>query len=186
MKLYLVRHGEPDYTIPLMRGQIGMGVDMAPLTELGVKQATEVSKDPRFKDAEVIISSPFTRALQTAAIISKNTGLNIIVENDLHEWSPDLTYKKKRIKFGKIHQEMKRNNGKRRSIFQKWEEFDEIGKRAFACLEKYIGKYETVIVVAHGYVFNQFIFNPVMKHCEVEEYEFTKDSKPLGYIDPQP
>ncbi|MDY3908897.1 MAG: phosphoglycerate mutase family protein, partial [Eubacterium sp.] len=47
---------------------------MAPLTELGIKQAEEVSLSPLLEGCQVIVSSPYTRALQTAAIISKNTG----------------------------------------------------------------------------------------------------------------
>lgn len=58
---------------------------MAPLTELGIKQAEEVSLSPLLEGCQVIVSSPYTRALQTAAIISKNTGLNIKVEVDIHE-----------------------------------------------------------------------------------------------------
>ena len=185
MKLILVRHGEPDYSKVLERGHIGMGVDMAELTERGISQAEEASKDERLRGAEVIISSPFTRALETAAIISRNTGLKIIIENDLHEWSPDLTFKRKRIEFGKIFEEMKRTNGKRDETCKlKWEEFGELGERSFKALKKYLGKYDKVIVVAHGCVFNQFIFNPVLNHCEIQEYELTEESKPLGYIDP--
>ena len=185
MKLILVRHGEPDYSVVLERGQIGMGVDMAPLTERGEVQAEEASHDERLKGAEIIISSPFTRALETAAIISRNTGLKIIIENDLHEWSPDLTFKRKRIMFGPIFEEMKRTGGKRDETCKyKWEEFGQVGERSFNCLKKYIGKYDKVVVVAHGCVFNQFIYNPVLNHCEIQEYELKEDSKPLGYIDP--
>ena len=57
--------------------------------------AYEFSKDERLKGAKVIVSSPYTRALQTAAIISKETGLNIEVDMNLREWQPDLTYRYK-------------------------------------------------------------------------------------------
>ncbi len=40
----------------------------------------------------IIVSSPYTRALQIAAIISKNRQLNIKIELDLHEWMPDLSF----------------------------------------------------------------------------------------------
>lgn len=49
MKIVFVRHGEPDKTIVDQRGFIGQGRDMAPLTELGVKQAEEVSLSPLFE-----------------------------------------------------------------------------------------------------------------------------------------
>ena len=185
MKLVLIRHGEADYSKVLERGHIAMGVDMAELSEKGINQAEEVSKDERLNDAEIIISSPYVRALETAAIISRYTGLKIIIENDLHEWSPDLTYKRKNVYFHSIHKEMRERKGIWDNTCKyKWEEFGHIGERAFNALKKYIGKYDKVIVVAHGYVFNQFIFNPVLKNCEIQEYEFDLDSKPLGYIDP--
>ena len=187
MKLVLVRHGEPDYTKVLAAGHIGMGVELAQLTERGISQAEAASHDERLKGAEVIISSPYTRALETAAIISKNTGLSIIIENGLHEWCPNLPCKRKNIPFRQIFNEMKERNGKwDKTCKTRWEEFDEVGERAFNALRKYIGKYDKVVVVAHGFVFNQFIFNPTLEHCGIQEYEFTEDSKPLGYIWPFP
>lgn len=187
MKLLLVRHGEADYSIVALRHHLGMGFDMAKLSDRGIEQAKAVANSPLFKDAEIIISSPYTRAMETAAYIQRVTGLDLLVENDLHEWSPDLTYKRRRIYFNILRKEMRDRNGIwDESCKYKWEEFHKMGERAFNCLKKYIGKYNKVIVVAHGYVFNQFIFNPVMQNCEIEEYELTMDSKPLGYIDPYP
>jgi broad specificity phosphatase PhoE len=90
MKIVFIRHGEPDKTEVDKRGFIGQGRDMAPLTELGIKQAEEVSINPLLNDCQ-----PYTRALQTAAIISKNTGLDIKVEVDIHEFIPDKTFQLK-------------------------------------------------------------------------------------------
>ena len=75
MEIVFIRHGEPDKTEVDKRGFIGQGRDLAPLTELGVEQAEKVSSDPLLKGAQVIVSSPYTRALQTAAIISKNNAI---------------------------------------------------------------------------------------------------------------
>ena len=80
MKIVFIRHGEPDKTEVDRRGFIGQGRDMAPLTEFGIKEAEGVSLSPLLEGSQVIVSSPYTRALQTAAIISKNTGLDIKVE----------------------------------------------------------------------------------------------------------
>lgn len=92
MELILIRHGQPDYSEVTERKYIGHGRDLAKLTELGKEQAEKVSRDERLKGAEIILSSPYTRALQTAAIISRNTGIQIEVETDLIEWMPDLTF----------------------------------------------------------------------------------------------
>ena len=88
-KMVFVRHGEPDYTYVGNKGYAGHGLSFAQLTEVGMRQAEEVSHDIRLDNSEIIIASPYTRALQTAAIISKNRNLNIEVELDLHEWHPD-------------------------------------------------------------------------------------------------
>ena len=79
MKIVFIRHGEPDKTIVDKRGFIGQGRDMVPLTELGIKQAEEASLNPLLEGCQIIVSSPYTRALQTAEILSKNTGLDIKV-----------------------------------------------------------------------------------------------------------
>ena len=86
---YLVRHGEANYDDMLENGFWGFGRDFAPLSEKGKQQAEIMAKDTRLKNAELIVSSPYTRALQTAQIISRETGIRVEVEIDLHEWIPD-------------------------------------------------------------------------------------------------
>lgn len=86
---YLIRHGEPTYDNLMEHGFFGFGRDLAPLTEEGKKHAEITAKDARLKDAALIVSSPYTRALQTAQIISRETGLQVEVELDLHEWVAD-------------------------------------------------------------------------------------------------
>ena len=86
---YLIRHGEPSYDNLMEHGFYGFGRDLAPLTEDGKKHAEITAKDARLKEATLIVSSPYTRALQTAQIISRETGLRVEVELDLHEWVPD-------------------------------------------------------------------------------------------------
>lgn len=95
-KFYLIRHGKPDYTYGDTHGFIGQGHDLAPLEIERIGEVKETAKDKRLKEAQIIISSPYTRALQTASIISKETGIDIIVEPDIREWQPDLTYQYKR------------------------------------------------------------------------------------------
>lgn len=70
-KLILIRHGGPDYNFVTERGFKGHGRDLAQLTLEGIQQAKTVAMDKRLQGAQLIISSPYTRALQTAAIISK-------------------------------------------------------------------------------------------------------------------
>ena len=96
---YLIRHGKPDYTYGDTHGFIGQGHDLAPLCIDKISDVIETSKDERLKKAQIIVASPYTRALQTASIISKETGIDIVVEPDIREWQPDLTYQYKRSRW---------------------------------------------------------------------------------------
>ena len=89
---YLVRHGQTDYSMKNSRIYQGFGVNLAPLSQTGVRQIEETAKDVRLKGTQIILSSPYTRALQTAAILSKELGAPIVVETDLHEWLADKKY----------------------------------------------------------------------------------------------
>lgn len=83
---------EPTYESVSSRHFIGHGRELAELSEKGIQQAKDVSNNKKLKSAQLILSSPYTRALQTEAIISKNSKLDVRVETDLHEWFPDLTF----------------------------------------------------------------------------------------------
>ena len=88
---YLLRHGEAAYDAMLEHGFYGFGRDLAPLSSRGIQQAEAAARDPRLKTSELLASSPYTRAMQTAAIVARETGLPITVDLDLHEWIPDKT-----------------------------------------------------------------------------------------------
>ena len=80
LKIVFMRHSQQDYSSVFERKYMGQGLDLSPLTEKGIQIVEYASHDIRLNDAEIIVSSPYTRAMQTAAIISKNRGLNIKVE----------------------------------------------------------------------------------------------------------
>lgn len=85
MKIVAIRHGEPDYNLVEQKGFIGHGHDLAPLTALGIQQALEMTKSSLLEEVELLVSSSYTRALQTAAILSRIRQLPLSVEIDLHE-----------------------------------------------------------------------------------------------------
>ena len=90
-QIYLVRHGEPDYAPIDSRGWPGMAADSAPLTALGAKQAQELADVLSGIRATYLVSSPFTRALHSAAIIGHRLALGVRVDYDLRDWLPDHT-----------------------------------------------------------------------------------------------
>jgi len=75
---YLIRHGESDYSEKGTKIYRGFGENLAPLTLNGIKQIKKTAQDTRLKSAQIIISSPYTRAVQTAAIISKELQIDIV------------------------------------------------------------------------------------------------------------
>ena len=184
MELILIRHGEPDYSEVTERKYIGHGRDLAKLTELGKAQAEQVSRDERLKGAEIILASPYTRALQTAAIISKNTGITIEVETDLIEWMPDLTFMYDGPKnFAEIDEEIIKYKGEwNPECKYRWESFSNVGERAYKVIKKYLG-YQKVIVVAHGVLMRQFVYMKNVPNCEVITMEFDEESQYSGYVE---
>lgn len=171
---YLIRHGKADYSYGDKHGFIGQGHDFAPLKQDRIKEVIETSKDLRLKKAEIIISSPYTRALQTASIISKETGLEIIVEPDIREWQPDLTYQyKDSIEMKEYYRDYIENKGKYpNNEIRKWETKEHLKNRVMSVINKYKDKYDTVIVVAHKMAFQAICDCGDMKTAEIFETFF--------------
>lgn len=173
-KFYLIRHGKPDYTYGDTHGFIGHGHDLAPLKEDKIIDVIQMSKDERLRDAQIIIASPYTRALQTASIISKETGLDIIVEPDIREWQPDLTYKYKNSnEMNELYEEYIKCNG----VYpinetKKWETKEQLKKRVMSVVNKYKDKYDKVIIVAHKMAFQSICNCGDMEPAEIFEINF--------------
>lgn len=173
-KFYLVRHGKPDYSYGDTHGFIGQGHDFAPLKKDNIEDVIKTSKDPRLKKAQIIVASPYTRALQTASIISKETGIDIAVEPDIREWQPDLTYQYKNADEMNIYyNEYVENNGIYPENEQKkWETKEQLNLRVMSVINKYRQKYDTVIVVAHKMAFQSICDCGDMKPAEIFEIDF--------------
>lgn len=77
MELLLIRHGEDSYS--------NSSCDDRLLSELGIRRAKALGKVLLSKEVDVIFTSPLARALQTAEIIHKETGIKYIVKDELVE-----------------------------------------------------------------------------------------------------
>ena len=165
-----MRHSEPTYKEVEERGYIGFGRDLGKLTREGIilaeETALKIKTNKFYNDIELIIASPLTRALQTAAIVSQITGLKIEVETDLHEWLSDekngfASWKEYLLKKG-IHDE---------TCKYKWEQHSNVRKRALTALERYQGKYKCILVVAHCGVIRAVLneFKEQINFCEIIE-----------------
>jgi broad specificity phosphatase PhoE len=73
MKLYVVRHGETEWN----KEEIFRGRKDVPLNETGKNQAGKAGLHLADKSVSRILSSPLTRALQTAQAISSTTSVSV-------------------------------------------------------------------------------------------------------------
>lgn len=82
VKLIIVRHG---YSVANQERKFSGQMD-TPLTEIGVKQAIETA-DFVLKNYKIdkIYSSDLSRAVKTAELVSKATGIDIILDKNLRE-----------------------------------------------------------------------------------------------------
>lgn len=164
----LIRHGEPRYDEIKEKGIYGMAYNFARLTENGVIQAINRADDPTLKDAEIIISSPFTRSLQTAANLTAHLGLDVIVEHDLHEWLPDKNIVRD-VDGEKAFESYMQHEGKKANQPFEYETYDEVKKRMELVLLKYTS-YKKVIVVSHGIAISSLThFDDIIEHCGVRK-----------------
>ncbi len=166
-EVILIRHGEPRYDEISKRKYVGMGYDLGRLTPLGIEQAEKRARDPLLHGATLILSSPYTRALQTAAILSRVTQIPIMVENDLHEWMPDTTFKFD-FDIQKGFLEFVKAKGVRQDVHRyPWETFDHLKERVRKAIEPYLN-HEKIIVVFHGIAMSTLTdFDDVIEHCGI-------------------
>ncbi len=150
-KFLFVRHGEPDYSSVAEWAHIPMGKNFAGLSENGKQQIRNSCELLAKYDVDIIVSSPFTRTMQGAAIMSKQLNAGVEVERDLYEWQADLTYSitddKKLLMLCQEHDHM---NGVYPSDETKmWESTEMVRDRVLACLKKYC-KFKCVVISGHA------------------------------------
>lgn len=170
---YLVRHGEPDYAALEGSAFFGFGRDLAPLSEKGIRQAREAAKDEGFKNAERIVSSPYTRALQTAQIIAEETRLPVTVELLLHEWLPDLSgrYATSQESFALAEEFVKYRGEYPEGREMPWESLSMMRRRMRLVADKYAAC-GSVILVGHGMAFRTLAYIEHMKPGEIVECRY--------------
>lgn len=148
---YFVRHGKTDYSQRNTKVYQGFGVNLSPLSEEGIMEIQRTAKDERLQGADIILSSPYTRALQTAAILSKELQAEIVIETDLHEWLANKNYiYDEDEKAEASYEEYEKNYGAYPEDGERvWEDAAAMKKRALAVLARY-AHYDKVVVACHG------------------------------------
>jgi len=174
---YLIRHGEPNWNLSNERSLRGAMRDYVPLTDNGIQQAEQlVSNHPYLEDCELIISSPYTRSLQTAAIINTTLCKPIRVEFDLHEWTPDNWQANSVHELEELHRDYMKHNGQYPNGSTKlWETKESLIQRSSNVIKKYDYK-SKVIVVCHGMIISTLmdLRSEDINLCGVYEYRLFK------------
>ena len=171
---YFIRHGKIDFSQANKKIYQGRGFDLLPLSELGRQQIQAAARDDRLEGAELILSSPFGRTLHSAAILSKELGLDIRVETDLHEWRADS------VDFAWLpdeeaerrYQELTDNHGHHPDgQTPAWESAEQMKARVFAVLDQY-KDHHCVIVVCHGTLMQYVLNVPHPENGQIVKLEY--------------
>ncbi|MGI4776053.1 MAG: histidine phosphatase family protein [Janthinobacterium lividum] len=167
---FLIRHGETDWSLNEKYHLKGEYRDLPSLTQNGINQAKELANDPRLRKAEFILSSPYTRALQTAAVISRIANLDIAVEYDLREWQPDINLEVSNLKQLKnaIDDYENEKGIHPLGITKSWESKSSLKERVSGVLNKYL-KYDTIGVVTHEQVIKSLQDVDKIPFCKIYE-----------------
>ena len=177
MTVYLMRHGEPTYRDTAALGLPGMGAELGQLTPEGILQAEEAAKDPRIQDCDLILSSPYPRALQTAAIVSRRIDRPIEVAVGLHEWLPRTDYAAaSHAVITESWHEYMNNCGVHtpQDKFPDWETHASMRARAKEAIAPYLDRSDIgkLLIVCHGGIMRALMNQPdipKIRFCEITE-----------------
>jgi broad specificity phosphatase PhoE len=146
----LMRHAQPDFSGLERLNAAGWPVDIAPLASSGEQQVAERLSQILEFGPEVVIASPVTRALHTAALLLAELHIPLKVEFDLYDWLPDLRLQRLTV------DELRRRQSEFNSLkgewpageTRLWETASSMQHRVLAVLRKYCG-YSRVLAVFH-------------------------------------
>lgn len=173
---YFIRHGQMDMSMANKKFYKGFAYNMMTLSEKGIEQIHETAKDSRLQDAELIITSPFGRAMHSAAILSKDINVEMRVETDLHEWLADS------VSYEFLSDEMAEESY--RSLIENqghhpkgtqclWESSEQMKERVMNVLDRY-KDYNAVIVVCHGTLMQYVLGIDHPENGQIEEFVYSR------------
>jgi len=175
VKLFFVRHGEPDWDLVEMRGARGWAKDFAPLTPLGRLQIDTIANDFRLQEADAILCSTFTRALESGALLSRALNKPLFVEYDLHEWLPqkDPLADVDETLLERASHTLAGEPGD--DAETPWESLEDVRERVLKVLNRY-RRFERLVVVTHGVVIGSLVgMRRLVDHAEIVPFEIDLD-----------
>jgi len=161
-KLYLVRHGECDWS-----GIKVLGDADRPLTDNGIKEAWAAADKLKDKHIDKIYSSPLQRALMTALIIIEyHQGLEVVIVREFKERHHDIlvqgTPRENIPNYLEIDNSYKLK-------FLGGESTEEVGARVIPKLQEILSKDagKDILIVSHSNVMKNMHY--YLTKCPVEE-----------------
>ena len=157
-RIYLMRHGETLYQSRASEGAIGNGA----LTERGREQIAAVALLFRGVPLDRIYASPLSRAHETAQIIAREKGLDVVLSPDLREITPSdemLAGKSTAAIFQEVQRFFKSPTTSWDEPYLGGESFRQVQERGVRFLDSLLSQadWQTVLVVAHGGINNALI-----------------------------
>lgn len=170
MKLYLVRHSETNYNLE-KRANADPSVDVH-LTDLGISQTENLSKQLKDIHFDVIYISQLPRTRQTADIINTYHGSDIVVDARINDNKTGFEGKK----IDEWLAALDSSDDRWGASFNDGESLREAASRAADFIEELKQKdYTSVLVVTHG-----FMTQAIYGHLHDQDLE-----KASEYILPQ-
>ena len=147
-----MRHGEPAYdnSASILHTNRRLHKDAVCLTNSAITKCETASIAIAKYNPDIVITSPYSRALHTAHILSYNLSVPLFVENDLREWDTEISIQEHGKELYKnLLEEMTLCNGVHSlDCTFEWESIDLMVERFYNVIEQY-RKYNTIVVVSH-------------------------------------
>ena len=138
--LGLLRHGQTDWNIDLRL----QGSTDIPLNDTGRAQALQAASVLNPEDWDVIIASPLSRAKDTADIIAKELGMNVVIVPELIERSFGVAEGLDHASWRKMYES--------HAVIEGLESLEDLRARTILLLDLIANEYagQRVLAVSHG------------------------------------
>lgn len=168
--IYIIRHGESTHNAGIFKGEKPHEI---PLTETGEKQAERIANKLKRIHFDVIFSSHYVRAQETAKIIANTKKLKHKVSSTIHERIFGENYYKNRdIMRAEMKEIFKKLSDKEKLQYkhtQDMESSQEGAERLLTFLKKVAIEYpeKTVAVICHGNIMRSLL--NLLGWCKFDE-----------------
>jgi broad specificity phosphatase PhoE len=141
-KLYYITH-------PEVKIDPQIAIEDWNLSQIGRTKAINISKEPFWKDIDLIITSPEMKAQTTAKIISEKTKVPVIKKDCLAEFDRSSTGF---LKYEKYMEYMNKFYTTPDQSIDGWETALDAQTRIINCIDEFIKdeKYNNIAVIGHG------------------------------------